>query len=68
VRVAIEERMPVSEVEAVEVKLLEEQTRPAPTKVSEEGILRFELAAPPRSRQELTLAYAVASSARVSGL
>ncbi|EPX58977.1 hypothetical protein D187_003354 [Cystobacter fuscus DSM 2262] len=68
VRVAIEERMPVSEVEAVEVKLLEEQTRPPPTKVSEEGILRFELAAPPRSQQELTLAYAVASSAKVSGL
>jgi uncharacterized protein (TIGR02231 family) len=67
-RVVIEERMPVSEVEAVEVRLLEEQTRPAPAMVSEEGILRFELTAPPRSQQELTLAYAVASSAKVSGL
>ncbi|MET0406294.1 MAG: mucoidy inhibitor MuiA family protein [Cystobacter sp.] len=67
-RVALEERIPVSEVEAVEVKLLEEQTRPAPTKRGEEGILRFELTAPPRSQQELTLAYALVSSSRVSGL
>ena len=68
VRVALEERIPVSEVEAVEVKLLEEQTRPAPMKSSDTGILRFELTAAPRSQQELTLAYAVSSSAKVSGL
>jgi len=67
-RVALEERMPVSEVEAVEVKLLQEQTRPAPTKVSEDGIVRFELTAAPHSQQELALAYAVASSSKVAGL
>jgi hypothetical protein len=66
--VAIEERMPVSEVEAVEVKLLQDQTKPAPAKVSEDGIVRFELAAPPRSQQELAFAFSVASSAKVAGL
>jgi uncharacterized protein (TIGR02231 family) len=67
-KVVIEERMPVSEVEAVEVKLLQEQTKPAPAKVSEDGIVRFELASPPRSQQELAFAYTVASSAKVAGL
>jgi uncharacterized protein (TIGR02231 family) len=67
-KVVIEERMPVSEVEAVDVKLLQEQTKPAPAKVSEDGIVRFELAAPPRSQQELAFAYSVASSSKVAGL
>jgi uncharacterized protein (TIGR02231 family) len=67
-KVVLEERMPVSEVEAVEVKLLREQTKPAPAKVSEDGILRFELAAPPRSQQELAFAYSVASSSKGAGL
>ena len=67
-KVVLEERMPVSEVEAVEVKLLQEQTKPAPAKVREDGIVRFELAAPPRSQQELAFAYSVASSSKVAGL
>ncbi|QRN94882.1 mucoidy inhibitor MuiA family protein [Archangium violaceum] len=67
-KVVLEERMPVSEVEAVEVKLLQDQTKPAPAKVSEDGIVRFELATPPRSQQELAFAYSVASSAKVAGL
>jgi uncharacterized protein (TIGR02231 family) len=67
-RVALAERMPVSEVEAVEVKLLTEQTKPAPALVSADGIIRFELEAPPRSQQQLELAYTVSSSARVAGL
>jgi uncharacterized protein (TIGR02231 family) len=67
-KVVLEERMPVSEVEAVEVKLLQDQTKPAPAKVSEDGIVRFELSAPPRSQQELAFAFAVASSSKVAGL
>lgn len=66
--VALEERIPVSEVEAVEVKLLKEQMKPAPQKVSEDGIIRFEVTAGPRTHQELKLAYTVSSSAKVSGL
>ncbi|WNG39054.1 mucoidy inhibitor MuiA family protein [Archangium violaceum] len=67
-KVVLEERMPVSELEAVEVKLLQEQTKPAPAKVSEDGIVRFELGAPPRSQQELAFAYSVVSSSKVAGL
>ena len=67
-QIAIEERMPISEVEAVEVELLREKAKPAPAKVSQDGILRFELPAPARSQQELAFAYTVASSSKVAGL
>jgi len=67
-KVVLEERMPVSEVEAVEVKLVPEQTRPAPARVSEDGIVRFEVAAPPGSQQELTFVYSVSSTSKVAGL
>lgn len=66
--VALEERIPVSEVETVEVTLLKDATKPAPTRVSSEGIARFELTAAPRSQQELTLVYTVSSAAKVAGL
>jgi len=67
-QIAIEERMPVSEVEAVEVELLKDKAKPAPTKVSQDGIIRFELPAPARSQQELTFSYTVSSSSKVAGL
>ncbi|ATB47737.1 DUF4139 domain-containing protein [Corallococcus macrosporus] len=66
--VAIEERIPVSEVESVEIQLLRESTKPAPARVSEEGIVRFELTASPRSQQELAMDYVVTSAAKVAGL
>ncbi|RKH33332.1 mucoidy inhibitor MuiA family protein [Corallococcus sicarius] len=65
---AVEERMPVSEVEAVEVALLKDATKPAPTTVSPEGIVRFEVNVAPRSRQTLAFGFTVASAAKVSGL
>ncbi|ADO72041.1 DUF4139 domain-containing protein [Stigmatella aurantiaca] len=67
-KIAIEERMPVSEVEAVEIELLKDKTKPAPVKVSQDGIVRFELSAPPRSQQTLDFTYAVSSSSKVAGL
>jgi uncharacterized protein (TIGR02231 family) len=66
--VALEERMPVSEVESVEVLLLKDSTKPAPARVSEDGIIRFELTAASRSQQELFLTYSVTSAAKVAGL
>lgn len=66
--VALEERLPVSEVESVEVVLQKDATRPTPTRMSAEGIARFELTAPPRSQQELTLVYTVTSTSKVAGL
>ncbi|MBN8228134.1 mucoidy inhibitor MuiA family protein [Corallococcus macrosporus] len=65
---AVEERMPVSEVEAVEVSLLKDATKPAPTKVNADGIVRFELTVPPRSRQTVTFGFAVASTSNIVGL
>ncbi|MCY1030712.1 mucoidy inhibitor MuiA family protein [Corallococcus sp. BB11-1] len=65
---AVEERMPVSEVEAVEVALLKDATKPAPTQVSEEGIVRFQLNLPPRSRQTVAFGFTLTSAAKVSGL
>jgi uncharacterized protein (TIGR02231 family) len=67
-QIAIEERMPVSEVEAVEVELLKDKAKPAPAKVSQDGIVRFEVPASPRSQQELAFAYTVSSSSKVAGL
>lgn len=64
----VEERMPVSEVEAVEVALLKDATKPAPTKVSDDGIVRFELSVPPRSRQTVAFGFTVARSGKVAGL
>jgi uncharacterized protein (TIGR02231 family) len=64
----LEERMPVSEVEAVEIELLKDKTQPALPKVSPEGIARFELAAPPRSQRTVDFTYTVSSSAKVAGL
>ncbi|MDY7225672.1 mucoidy inhibitor MuiA family protein [Hyalangium rubrum] len=67
-QIAIEERMPVSEVEAVEIELLKDKTKPAPAKVSQDGIVRFEVHASPRSQQELSFTYTVSSSSKVAGL
>lgn len=67
-KIAIEERMPVSEVEAVEIELLKDKTKPAPAKVSPDGVVRFELPAPPSSQQELAFTYTVSSSSKVAGL
>jgi Domain of unknown function (DUF4139) len=67
-QIAIEERMPVSEVEAVEIELLKDKAKPAPAKVSQDGIIRFELPAAARSQQELAFAYTVSSSSKVAGL
>ncbi len=67
-KIAVEERMPVSEVEAVEIELLKDKTKPAPAKVSQDGIVRFELPAPPSSQQELAFTYTVSSSSKVAGL
>ena len=67
-RLAIEERILVSEVKEVEVKLVAKDTRPAPSSVSKEGILRFELAVPPHEQQKVEFAYEISAAANVAGL
>ncbi|MFI6447765.1 mucoidy inhibitor MuiA family protein [Kitasatospora sp. NPDC050543] len=66
--VVVRERVPVSEVSAVEVRLRKEECSPAPDAVDAEGIVRWDLALAPGARRTLTLVYEVSASAKVAGL
>ena len=67
-KLALEERILVSEVKEVEVKVLAKDTRPPPASVSKEGIVRFELTVPPRAQQKVEFAYEVSKAAKVAGI
>ncbi len=67
-RIVVEERVPVSEVEAVSVKILEEKTHARPTKITPDGILRFDLKLGPRATRTLEFAYEVSASSKVQGI
>ena len=66
--VAVRERVPVSEVSAVEVRLHKDACSPAPDAVDAEGIARWDVALPPGGRRTVTLVYALSASGKVSGL
>ncbi|MFE4977335.1 mucoidy inhibitor MuiA family protein [Kitasatospora sp. NPDC056651] len=66
--VTVRERVPVSEVSAVEVRLRKEECSPAPDAFDAEGIVRWEVPLAPGARRTLTLVYEVSASARVAGL
>lgn len=66
--VALRERIPVSEVSAVEVRLREESCSPAPASVDAEGIVRWDVSLPPGGRRTVTLVYEVSASAKVVGI
>ncbi|MFJ4189501.1 DUF4139 domain-containing protein [Kitasatospora sp. NPDC089509] len=66
--VTVRERVPVSEVAAVEVRLRKEQCSPAPDSFDAEGIVRWDVPLGPGARRSLTLVYEVAASAKVAGL
>jgi uncharacterized protein (TIGR02231 family) len=65
-RVVLQERIPVSEVSAVEVKLLP-GAEPLP-QPSADGILRFDLALTGREHRQIELAYQLTASSKVSGV
>ncbi len=67
-KVALEERILVSEVKEVEVRLLPKETRPAPANVSKDGIVRFELSVPPHEQQKVELVYEISAAGKVAGL
>jgi uncharacterized protein (TIGR02231 family) len=67
-RLALEERILVSEVKEVEISLLPRECSPVPSGPSKDGILRFELQLPARSQQEVKLAYEISAAAKVEGL
>ncbi|MFF2009657.1 mucoidy inhibitor MuiA family protein [Streptomyces sp. NPDC058195] len=66
--VMVRERVPVSEVSAVEVRLREDACSPAPEKVDAEGIVHWAVPLPPGGRRTVTLVYELSASAKVTGL
>ncbi|MEU2117511.1 mucoidy inhibitor MuiA family protein [Streptomyces sp. NPDC016459] len=66
--VVLRERVPVSEVSAVEVRLRKEACSPAPDTVDAEGVARWDVALPPGGRRTVTLVYELSASAKVAGL
>ncbi|MEV4430964.1 mucoidy inhibitor MuiA family protein [Streptomyces sp. NPDC049602] len=66
--VALRERIPVSEVSAVEVRLRKEACSPAPDAVDAEGIVRWDVSLPPGGRRTVTLVYELSATAKVAGL
>ncbi|MFJ3925223.1 mucoidy inhibitor MuiA family protein [Streptomyces sp. NPDC090022] len=66
--VVVRERIPVSEVSAVTVRVREDACSPAPGGVDADGIVRWEVTLPPGGRRTVTLVYELSASARVVGL
>ncbi|MEV5610580.1 mucoidy inhibitor MuiA family protein [Streptomyces sp. NPDC052225] len=66
--VTLRERLPVSEVAQVEVRLRKEACSPAPDTVDADGIARWDLTLPPGGRRTVTLVYDVSSSGKVIGV
>jgi len=68
VKLAVEERLPVSEIAQVEVKPRMDKANPTPQGPSADGILRYELDLSGRERRELRFVYEINASSKVSGL
>ena len=66
--VVVRERIPVSEVSAVEIRLHKDACSPAPDGVDADGIVRWNVTLPPDSRRTVTLVYEVSASSKVTGL
>ncbi|CAL9337178.1 mucoidy inhibitor MuiA family protein [Streptomyces sp. enrichment culture] len=66
--VVLRERIPVSEVAAVEVRLRKEACSPVPDSLDDEGIARWDIALPPGGRRTVTLVYELSASGKVTGL
>ncbi|UGQ15426.1 DUF4139 domain-containing protein [Yinghuangia sp. ASG 101] len=66
--VVLRERIPVSEVSAVEVALKPDACAPAPAEADAEGIVRYDLNLAPGERKAVTLVYELSASGKVAGL
>ncbi|MER6624356.1 MULTISPECIES: DUF4139 domain-containing protein [unclassified Streptomyces] len=66
--VVVRERVPVSEVSAVEVRLRREDCSPAPDAVDADGIVRWDIPLAPGGRRTVTLVYEISASSKVTGL
>ncbi|MEV6011441.1 mucoidy inhibitor MuiA family protein [Streptomyces sp. NPDC051976] len=66
--VVVRERVPVSEVSAVEIRLRGDDSRPAPDEVDAEGLVRYTLRLGPGDRREIDLVFDVTASSAVTGI
>ncbi|MGW0330764.1 DUF4139 domain-containing protein [Streptomyces sp. NPDC003011] len=66
--VVLRERIPVSEIAAVGIRLREEACSPPPDVVDAEGVVRWNVPLPPGGRRTVTLVYELSASAKVAGL
>ncbi|WP_428950838.1 DUF4139 domain-containing protein [Streptomyces sp. cg35] len=66
--ITLRERIPVSEVSDVEVRLRKEACSPAPDALDAEGIARWDVSLPPDGRRTVTLVYELTANAKVNGL
>ncbi|MEU5220457.1 DUF4139 domain-containing protein [Streptomyces sp. NPDC020807] len=66
--VAVRERIPVSEVSAVEVRLRKEGCSPEPDALDADGIARWNVTLPPGGRRTVTLVYEMTATSKVTGL
>ncbi|MGW1274051.1 mucoidy inhibitor MuiA family protein [Streptomyces sp. NPDC002491] len=66
--VVVRERMPVSEISAVQTRLCEDACSPVPDAVDADGIVRWDLALAPGGHRTVTLVYEMSASSKVSGL
>ncbi|WP_084725853.1 mucoidy inhibitor MuiA family protein [Streptacidiphilus melanogenes] len=66
VRVVVRERIPVSEVSGVEIRVDKERTAPPPDAVDADGIVRWELTLAPDERRTLLLRYDIVAGRGVT--
>jgi uncharacterized protein (TIGR02231 family) len=66
-RFQMEERVPVSEIEAVTVEVNRKETAP-PAVPDAQGIARWDVSVPPRGQQRVVLAYRLTAGSDVKGL
>lgn len=66
--ITLRERVPVSEVSAVDITLRPADTAPTPDTVDAEGIARWTLTLPPGARDEIAFAYDITAAGSVTGL
>ncbi|MYW62970.1 mucoidy inhibitor MuiA family protein [Streptomyces sp. SID8379] len=66
--ITLRERIPVSEVSEVEIRLRKDACSPAPDSLDAEGIARWDVSLPPGGRRTVTLVYEVSASGKVTGL
>ncbi|WP_377273172.1 mucoidy inhibitor MuiA family protein [Peterkaempfera sp. SMS 1(5)a] len=66
--VVVRERVPVSEVSAVEVRLRKEDCSPAPDGLDADGVVHWAVPLPPGGRRTITLVYELSANAKVTGV